>query len=51
MVCAMEDRPQDGDRLFEDGDGEDHNLFISARARLQTCTGYRVVSVGGVVLA
>ncbi len=48
----MEDRPGDGEQLLliDDG-GAESTAFISARARLQTCDGHRVVSVCGVVLA
>ena len=51
MILSMEDRLQDGGWLFEDGDGGGGSVFISARARVQTCGGYRVGSVCGVVLA
>jgi DNA-binding CsgD family transcriptional regulator len=51
MIFAMEDRPRDDGRLFDDHEIESHGVFISARARLQTCDGYRVVSACGVVLA
>ena len=51
MVFGMEDRPRDDGRLFDDDEIESHGVFISARARLQTCDGYRVVSACGVVLA
>ncbi len=47
----MEDSPRSDGRLFDDHEIESHGVFISARARLETCDGYRVVSACGVVLA